>query len=581
MIADRPPCSMSPMSLALYASIAIAFLVAGYFLYGRRVARIFALDDRNTTPAYEKNDGEDYVPTKPLYLFAQHFSAIAAAGPIAGPIIACQQFGWLPAILWIALGVVFIGAVHDFSALVASVRHGAGSVVEITRSVLGRRAALALMVFIWLSLVYVIIAFTDITSKTFIGKSPEIDFEQGGAVAGASTMYLALAVLMGLVLRLLRPPLWLATLLFVPATLGVIWLGTVVPHWFVLGAENPAKVWAMLILGYCFFAAFTPVWALLQPRGYLGGFLLFIALAVGVAGILIGSLLPGTREDFTVQQAAFRGWTMVRGDGSTVSLFPFLFVTIACGACSGFHGLVCSGTTSKQVERETHCHPIGYGAMLLEGLVAVIALATVMILTNDQIKGMSGPGTVYGSGLGKFLTVFIGKEHVLFATTFGAMAFSTFVFDTLDICTRLGRLLLVEVFGWRSRAGQFVATGVTVAAPAYVLWTTTKPAAYMEYWILFGTSNQLLAGLTFLGITMWLHKNGRPVRYTLPPMVFMMTITFWSLGKIALDSFRGSVGLNPTTYNGVVAVALGLLAATLLAEAIRTLRAPVARSAPA
>ena len=198
-----------------------------------------------------------------------------------------------------------------------------------------------------------------------------------------------------------------------------------------------AKTWAVLILGYCFVASLVPVWALLQPRGYLGGFVLYLALAVGVVGIFLGG--------FPIEQQAFRGFQL---PGPTGALFPFLFVTIACGACSGFHGLVCSGTTSKQIAREPHCKPIGYGAMLLEAFVALIALATIMIVAPADVAGKA-PGAVYGQGLGRFLTVIIGDQHLAFAITFGAMAFSTFVFDTLDVTTRLGRYILQELLGWQ------------------------------------------------------------------------------------------------------------------------------------
>lgn len=573
------------VNLALFACVGLGLLAAGYFVYGKLVSRIFLLDPNAVTPAHRVNDGNDYIPTKPLYLFSQHFSAIAAAGPIAGPIIACQQFGWLPCALWITLGVIFIGAVHDLVALVASVRHDAQSIVEIVRRHLGRRASLALMGFIWLSLIYVIIAFTDITAKTFVGKSPEIDFQQGGAVAGASTFYLLLALALGGILRLIRLPLLVTVLVFVPATLVCIWLGTVVPDWFVLGfAGEPRRqvaVWSMLILAYCFAGSLAPVWALLQPRGFLGGFVLFLALAVGVLGIFLGSLLPGTAADFEIHQAAFRGWDFLRPDGSAVALFPILFVTIACGACSGFHGLVCSGTTSKQVDKETDCRQIGYGAMLMEGFVAMISLATVMILADGQLKGVA-PGTVYGNGMGRFLTVLIGKEHLVFATTFGAMAFSTFVFDTLDICTRLGRLLLMEVLDWDGPVSMVTATLLTLAAPAYLLWTTDNPTAYLQYWTLFGASNQLLAGLTFLGVTVWLKKSGRPIWFTVPPMIFMMTITLWSLGAILLGAWRTAKAWNDAAaLNGGVAVALAVLTALLLWEAAGVLRlrpavAPVA-----
>ncbi|MCI0650517.1 MAG: carbon starvation protein A, partial [Planctomycetes bacterium] len=357
------------MTLPLLALLLVVLLAAGYTLYGRFIARHYPLDDAHATPAKAREDGIDFVPTRPFYLFGQHFSAIAAAGPIAGPIIACQQFGWLPCVLWIGFGVIFIGAVHDFSALAASVRHGARSIADIVKETLGARAWLAILAFIWIALIYVIIAFTDITASTFIGSAEELagvrGFDRGGAVAAAAALYLALAMLMGILQRLWKPPLWLLTIIFVPATLGCVWLGTKISTLLVL----PHGAWVAIILVYCFAASLAPMWLLLQPRGYLGGFVLYLALAIGVIGIFFGA--------DEIRQPATTGAPLAGLGGS---IFPFLFVTIACGACSGFHGLVCSGTTSKQIAKESHCRPIGYGAMLLEGFVALIALATIMIL---------------------------------------------------------------------------------------------------------------------------------------------------------------------------------------------------------
>ncbi|HKQ51595.1 MAG TPA: carbon starvation CstA family protein, partial [Pyrinomonadaceae bacterium] len=240
------------MSLTLLALGFMALLFVAYRLYGGWVARQFVLDDARTTPAHELNDGVDYIPTRPFYLFGQHFSAIAAAGPIAGPILACQAFGWLPCLLWIALGVVLIGAVHDFSSLAASVRHGARSIAEITREHLGRKAGAAMMGFIWIALVYVIVAFTDITAGTFVAGSEElrqtsVAFNPGGAVAAASVMYLLLSVALGLVQRYLDPPLWLVTVIFVPATFALAWLGTKFSTVLLLDH----KTWGVLILVYC------------------------------------------------------------------------------------------------------------------------------------------------------------------------------------------------------------------------------------------------------------------------------------------------------------------------------------------
>ena len=513
------------MTLTLLAIGFITLLAGAYWLYGGWVARQFALDDARQTPANEVNDGVDFVPTKPFYLFGQHFSAIAAAGPIAGPIIACQLFGWLPCLLWIGVGVVLIGAVHDFTSLAASVRHGATSIAEITREHLGNGAGRAMMAFIWIALVYVIVAFADITAGTFVGGSEElrgvsVGFNPGGAVAAASVMYLGLSILMGVVQRYLDPPLWIVTLIFVPAAFALSWVGTLVSNTLVLSHTT----WGLLILVYCCVGSLVPVWALLQPRGYLGGFILYAALALGVVGVLFGG--------YEIQQPAFKTWD---AGGLTGTLFPFLFVSIACGACSGFHGLVCSGTTSKQVDRESHIRPVGYGAMLAEGFVALIALVTIMIVAQGDI-GKAAPGTIYGNGIGKFLTLIIGEQHLAIAVTFGAMAFSTFIFDTLDVSTRLGRYIVQELFGWRGRAGAVAGTLLTMALPFYFI-TFAGAGSWVKFWTLFGASNQLLAALTLLTITVWLYQARRRIAFTLYPMIFVLAITLWALVKLAVANF--------------------------------------------
>ncbi|NTX11607.1 carbon starvation protein A [Myxococcus sp. CA056] len=562
------------MSLPLIAGVFLVVLALGYRFYGGFIARQFRLDGEAQTPAHAKNDGVDFVPTKPFYLLGQHFSAIAAAGPIAGPILAAQQFGWLPALLWIAVGAVFIGAMHDFATLVASVRHGAVSIAEVVRTHLGATAGLAMLAFIWVALVYVIVAFTDATAATFVSGDAELEgltfrFNPGGAVAFASIAYLALAVVMGLVDRYLKPPLWLQTLIFVPATLGVVYLGTRFSTLLVLDARG----WAALILAYCFVASLTPVWVLLQPRGYLGGFVLYAALAVGVVGIFYG----GLSGELSIQQPAFAGFNVPGAGGA---LFPFLFVTIACGACSGFHGLVCSGTTSKQIDKEPHCKPVGYGAMLLEGFVAVIALATVMIATKGELTGKA-PGAVYGAGLGRLLVTVLGKEHLVFATTFGAMAFSTFVFDTLDVSTRLGRYILQELTGRKGRVSAMVATAVTCGVPlAFVLLAGT--GAWRSFWTLFGTSNQLLASLSLLGVCVWLKSTSRPYVYALVPMLFVGAVTLTSLVLLVREALQPASSA-VSRVNGVVAVVLLALALSLFtagARALRSRRAPSA-TAPA
>jgi carbon starvation protein len=555
------------MSLTALAMIVVIILTLGYALYGRLVARQYALDDKVRTPAVEINDGVDFVPTKRFFLLGQHFSAIAAAGPIAGPILACQLFGWGPSILWIALGVVFVGAVHDFSALVASVRHQARSIAEIVKENLGRRAWLAILTFMWLALVYLIIAFADITAATFVGKTEELEgqfaFNAGGAVAAASTTYLLLAIAMGLVQRKFDPPLWLMTVIFVPATLGSVWLGTQISTLLVFSQTT----WGVGIMVYCFIASLLPVWVLLQPRGYLGGFVLYLALAIGVIGIFFGG--------FEVKQPIV---TSAPVFGLSGSIVPFLFVTIACGAASGFHGLVCSGTTSKQIAKESDTKLVGYGGMLLEAFVALIALATIMIVAPEVSKGVA-PGRIYGDGIARFLTVAIGEEAFLFAATFGAMAFSTFVFDTLDVATRLGRYILQELSNAHDRTAALIATAITAGVPAVVL-VSTGPGTYQMFWTLFGTSNQLLAALTLLAVTVWLRQLGKRYWFTLAPMIFLMTMTLWSLAGLTLQFARTILAAEPgasvvpQAANGAVAVLLFALTTFLVYEAIRVVSRP-------
>jgi carbon starvation protein len=548
------------MKLTLIAAGFLVLISLAYKLYGRWISRLVGLDDAQPTPAHELEDGVDFVPTKRFYLFGQHFAAIAAAGPIAGPIIAVQEFGWLPCLLWIGLGVVLIGAVHDFMALAASVRHGARSIADITREHLGSRAGIAMMAFIWLALVYVIVAFADITAGSFVTGGEELAgaataFHPGGAVAAASVFYLGLAVIMGFVQKFLDPPLWLLTIIFVPSTFVMVWLGTKVSTYFVLDA----KWWAVLILAYCCVASMVPVWSLLQPRGYLGGFVLYAALAIGVIGIFFGG--------YEIKQAAFKGFDSGKATGL---LFPFLFVTIACGACSGFHGLVCSGTTSKQIDKESHIRAVGYGGMLAEAFVALIAMVTVMIVAQPDLAGLK-PGTIYGNGIGGFLTLVIGEKYRNFAITFGAMAFSTFVFDTVDVSTRLGRYILQELFRWKSRASALGATLMTVALPLYFIAFAT-PGSWVKFWTLFGASNQLLAALTLLSITVWLHQRRQRIAFTLLPMSFVLVTTLYALVRLTIQNFSG-VKLDPMALvNGVVSALLIVLALYLVVRAIARLR---------
>jgi carbon starvation protein len=518
-------------SLAALLVVCLGAFALAHLVYGRFLARLFGLDAATQTPAHRQEDGVDYVPTGRFYLLSQHFSAISAAGPIVGPIAAAVMFGWGPAFWWIVLGCIFIGAMHDFTALVASVRHGACSVAEVLKQHLNGRSYTAFTVYIWLALVYVIIVFTDVTARAFVEALdvavPNTGTDvvvTGGGVATSSMLYLGLSLLMGVTVQLLQPRLWLVTLVFVPLVGLAIWLGPSLPLDLRADGSVPSMWWAWLILAYCGVASVLPMWLLLQPRGYLGGFFLYLTLGGGLLGLLVAN--P------TIEWPSFSGSTAPNGQ----PLVPFLFITIACGACSGFHGLVCSGTTSKQLDREPDAHLVGYGGMLLEGVIALLALSCVMILpTGTELAG-KGPDKIFGVGIGAFLH-HLGVP-LEFAVTFGMLAFATFVYDTLDVCTRLARYLFTEFTGWRTRAGGIVGTLVTLALPAWFVAQTVTDAtgkvvpAYTVIWPLFGSTNQLLAGLTLVGLSLWLANTGRSLVLRVAvgiPMVLMMGMTMWAL----------------------------------------------------
>ncbi len=547
------------MNLFWFAAAGMGIFLAAYFTYGRFLGKRFGLADNRKTPACEVNDGVDFVPAQKGFLLGQHFSAIAAAGPIVGPILAGLWFGWAPVFLWIVGGAVFFGAVHDFSSLVGSVRHGAHSIVELVRKYVGQKGYVLFLIFVWLSLIYVITAFTDLTSSSFV--EPEL----GGGVASSSALYLLLGVAMGVLLYRFKMPLWLATAIFLPLVVLAIWFGRFLP--LILPSNpflSPQQTWNVILLGYCFIASVIPVWVLLQPRGYLGGFFLYGTLSLGVIGLLIG----GEK----IEYPAFIGFTSAKG----LPLFPLLFVTVACGACSGFHGIVSSGTTSKQIAKETDCKMVGYGGMLLEGLVALVALSTVMILAKGDVLTNASPDRVYAEGLSRLV------QHagipIVFARSFTLLAFTTFIYDTLDVATRLARYIFQELVGWKGARGSVLATLLSLLIPLFCVSIRVTDAqgnlipAWKVFWTIFGTSNQLLAGLTLMTLTIWLARLKKSWWVSAVPMVFMMTMTVWSLVLMVkpaiMKLFSSAPALDPI---GMVAAALLILAVLLMIEAGKVL----------
>jgi carbon starvation protein len=561
--------------LAVLVPSAVILLVA-YRVYGGLLARLFRLDPDAPTPAVTLRDDVDYEPIPPQLLLGQHFSAIAAAGPIVGPILAGVAFGWLPALAWILIGSIFIGGVHDFASLVASIRHRARSIAEVVRDHMSRRAYVLFLAFVWIALVYIIVAFTDITASSFVGRHTLENGQavSGGGIATSSLLYLVLPVMMGLCLRVLRMPLWLATAVFLPLVGAAIWAGQLAPFDLarLLGVTDASaqRIWGMLLLLYCLAAAMAPMWLLLQPRGHLGGCFLYVALAGAGIGLVAG--------DSSIRYPAFTSWQTANAG----SLLPMLFITIACGACSGFHSLIASGTTSKQLRSEADARPIGYGAMLLEAMVAVVSLSCVMVLAGDSPLAGRPPNFVYALGMGRFLEI-IGVP-VGIGVCFALTAFTTFVYDTLDVCTRLGRYIVQELTGMTGKAGAWLGTCLTAGVPMAFLLRPQLDAggnavpAWKTFWSLFGASNQLLAALTLLGVTVWLWRTRREAWVWLVtgvPTVFMYAMSTWALVGLTAPRFRGSDGFvlpaDPVPWAGLVLLSL---AAVMLVEAVRVIAMP-------
>ncbi len=530
--------------------VGVGLLGTGYLVYGRLVEGWLGVDPERETPAQALRDDLDYVPTRPGVLFGHHFSSIAGAGPIVGPVIATAAFGWLPALVWVLIGAVLIGGVQDFAALVASLRHRARSVADIARQEISPLAHTLFLVFVWFALVYVIVVFVDLTSATFT---------HNPGVASSSTMYIGLAVIFGLLMARLRLRLATATAIFVPLMFVGIWLGQRLP--LILPGADIGQAWDFTLLAYCLVASVLPVWLMLQPRDYLSSFLLFACLGGGVAGALAsaGALPEGV--DPLPALVSF-------SDPNLGLLFPAMFITIACGACSGFHTIVASGTTAKQLAKESHARPVAYGGMLLEGLLAVVAICTVVILGIQGVRGQA-PTIVFAQGLGYLLSC-LGLPHE-FGVHFGALAVSTFLLTTLDTCTRLARYVLEELLRLpRAKVLTVVlATLGSLLLPALLTQMTLHmpngdPApAWRVIWPVFGATNQLLGALALLVVTAWLRNSGRRWAFVAIPMVFMFGVTLVALGQLV-------VRWGPTTLVGGIATGLFVLAVVLLVEAMRS-----------
>ena len=562
--------------LAVILVAAIALFLVAYRVYGSWIAGKLALDDRHAVPSEFMYDGTDYVPAKTPVLFGHHFSSIAGAGPIVGPILAGLFFGWLPAVLWIILGSIFVGGVHDFGSMVASIRHKARSVAELARDYMTPFSFRLFMIFIWFTMSYVIVVFMDLTAVSFIDvrDATGVETAQGTGVAVASGIFIALAILLGVVNNRTKMPIWASTLVFVPALLIAIGLSAQIHSdgGYIPAIFSEAKhMWITLLLAYCVIASVTPVWILLQPRDYLSSFLLYITVLGGGLGILMGTLNGGVLVTWpAVVDPANPVFREVAHLGP---LFPILFITVACGACSGFHSIVSSGTTAKQLKCETDARRIGYGGMLVEGVVAIIALGTIMGLSFGVEALRGDPVGLFSAGIGQFFGA-LGVPRQ-YGTMLGLLALSTFLLTTLDTCTRLARYVLQEFFGWDNavRRVRWTSTLITLVLPAVLAFMTyTTPSGqaipvWRAIWPVFGATTQLLAGLALLAVTVWLKRTGRAWLFAGIPMVFMVGMTLTATVMLVVSATTAA----PVRLISAVLFVLGFL---MVVEAFRSLRKP-------
>ena len=503
--------------------IGIVALGAGYLLYGRWLANKWGLDPKAKTPAYTHEDGEDYVPSSKFTVFAHQFSSIAGAGPVTGPILA-SVFGWVPVLLWLIFGGLFFGAVQDFGALYASVKNEGKSIGMVVEKYIGRTGRKLFMLFCWLFTLLVIAAFTDMVAGTFNG----IDAATGdksyanGAAASISMLFIVVAIIFGLIQKKVgKMKEWIRAVVAIGLLVVMFAIGMFVPLY------ATKTTWIYIIMAYLFLASVMPMWLLMQPRDYMTTFMLLGMIAGAVVGVLVAH--PAMKLN------AFNGFAVADAAGNTSYLFPTLFVTIACGAVSGFHSLVSSGTSSKTISNEKDMPMVGYGAMVVESLLGIVALVVVgAVAVNGTKPADLTPFAIFSSGVAGFLEK-MGLP-VQLATVFMTMCVSALALTSLDSVARIGRMSFQELFygdttdtskmpAWQKVfTNKYFATVITLFF-GYLLTL----GGYNNIWPLFGSANQLLAALVLIAVSVFLKTTGRTGWTLYAPMFIMLAVTFTAL----------------------------------------------------
>ena len=500
--------------------LAVAVLGGAYLIYGRYLAKKWGINPDSRTPAYEMEDGVDYVPADTNVVFGHQFASIAGAGPINGPIQAAM-FGWLPVMLWILLGGVFFGAVQDFASMYASVKNKGRSIGYIIELYIGKLGKRLFLLFTWLFSILVVAAFADIVAGTFNGFDANgATVTANGAVATTSLLFIVFAVGLGFYLKYTRFPKMLNTLFAIALLVLAVGLGLAFPIYV------PQSAWLIFVFIYVIIACVTPVWALLQPRDYLNSYLLIAMIVGSVLGICV--------YNPSMNLPSFTAFKLTAANGSVSYLFPALFVTIACGAVSGFHSLVASGTASKQIKNEKNMLPVSFGAMLLESLLAITALIAAGFVATQEGLPAGTPPQLFAQAISIFLTSLGLPESVCY--TLITLAISAFALTSLDSVARVGRIAFQEFFTDDSIApedqsplnkvltNKYFATILTL-----VLCYALSRAGYASIWPLFGSANQLLSALALIACAVFLKKTKRQGAMLWGPMVIMLGVTFTAL----------------------------------------------------
>ena len=562
--------------------ICIAVLVCGYIFYGGWLCKQWGVGESNQpTPAHRMEDGVDYVPAKAPVLMGHHFSSIAGAGPITGP-IGAAMFGWLPVTLWVLIGGIFFGGVHDFGALFASIRHDGQSIGEVISANMSRRAKRLFIIFSYLTLILVVAAFASIVASTFGAAVDEatgaIDVAASGtqaSVAMVSILFILIAIVFGFCVYRRNVPMGIASVIGVIAIVVIMAVGMNFHPIYLT-----TKTWMIIVGIYIAVASVTPVWILLQPRDYLSSFLLYAMMAVALVGVVLSHAQLGGADGLP----AVTSFAVDNGNGMQY-MFPVLFTTVACGAISGFHSLVSSGTTSKQLDKETDAKPIAYGGMLLECVLAVVTICAINFAYKynaaNPDSALTGATAIFGGGIANMYSMF-GQHTVNVLRTLLVLTYSAFCLTSLDTATRLARFMFQEFWlepgqtpkdikeGWKKvMVNPYFATILTV-----VLGIILGMTGYSKIWGLFGAANQLLAGIGLLAVATWLSNAGKNNKMFLLPMAFMIVVTIASL-CLTIKNQIGLISAGTADWGAyaqsILGVLLIILAVVLVIEGIQTL----------